>query len=157
MPYSCKTALNMLQNSVISQCILLIVIITLSYYYLIIISYYHYITILNLLTRLGLDFMVNQKIHKPGIPIRPIVAYSGSPWYNLSKYILNMLKMKITMPRILLHFSKYIRNVPIEDGKIMVPFDVTSLYTSIFIIDTLNIIQDYVDNDDQFTRKTAIP
>ena len=38
----------------------------------------------------------------------------------------------------------------------MVSFDVTSLYTNIPIIDTLNIIKDYV-NDDQFTRKTAIP
>ena len=38
----------------------------------------------------------------------------------------------------------------------MVLFDVTSLYTNIPIIDTLNIIKDYVNNDDQFTRKTAI-
>ena len=55
--------------------------------------------------------------------------------------------MKITTPR----------NVPIEDDKIIVLFDVTSLYTNIPIIDTLNIIKDYVNNDDQFTRKTAIP
>ena len=54
-------------------------------------------------------------------------------------------------------FSNYIRNVPTEDDEIMVSFDVTSLYTNIPIIDTLNIIKDYVDNDDQFTRKTAIP
>ena len=39
----------------------------------------------------------------------------------------------------------------------MVSFDVTSLYTNIPIIDTLSIIKDYVNNDDQFTRKTAIP
>ena len=39
----------------------------------------------------------------------------------------------------------------------MVSFDVTSLYMNIPIIDTLNIIKDYVNNDDQFTRKTAIP
>ena len=38
----------------------------------------------------------------------------------------------------------------------MVSFDVTSLYTKIPMIDTLNIIKDYVNNDDQFTRKTAI-
>ena len=31
------------------------------------------------------------------------------------------------------------------------------MYTKIPIIDTLNIIKDYVNNDDQFTRKTAIP
>ena len=53
-------------------------------------------------------------------------------------------------------FSYYIRDVPIENGKIMIPFDVTSLYTNIPIIDTLNIIKDNVNNDDQFTRKTAI-
>ena len=39
----------------------------------------------------------------------------------------------------------------------MVSFDVTSLYTNISIIDTLNIIKDYVNNDDHFTRKMAIP
>ena len=54
-------------------------------------------------------------------------------------------------------FSNYIRNVPIEDDEIMVSFDVTSLYTNILVIDTLNIIKDYVNNDDQFTRKTTLP
>ena len=39
----------------------------------------------------------------------------------------------------------------------MVSFDITSLYTNIPIIDTLNIIKDYVHSDDQFARKTAIP
>ena len=52
-------------------------------------------------------------------------------------------------------FSNYIRNVPIEGDETMVSFDVTFLYTN--IIDTLNIIMDYFNNDDQFTRKTAIP
>ena len=41
-------------------------------------------------------------------------------------------------------FSHYIRNVPIEDDEIRVSFDVTSLYTNIPLIDTLNIIKDYV-------------
>ena len=68
-----------------------------------------------------------------------------------------MLKMKITVPRSLPHFPTiYIRNVSDEDVEIMVSFDVTSLYTNIPIIDTLNIIKDYVNNDDQFTRKTAV-
>ena len=54
-------------------------------------------------------------------------------------------------------FSNHIRYVPIEDDEIMVSFDVTSLFTNIPIIDTLNIVKDYVDTDDHFTRKTAIP
>ena len=39
----------------------------------------------------------------------------------------------------------------------MVSFDATSLYTNSRIIEALNIIKDYVNNDDQFSRKTAIP
>ena len=54
-------------------------------------------------------------------------------------------------------FFNYIRNVPIGDEEIMVTFDVTSLYTNIPIIGTLNIIKTYVNNDDPFIRKTAIP
>ena len=38
----------------------------------------------------------------------------------------------------------------------MVSFDINFLYTNIPIIGTLNIIKDFVNNDDQFTRKTAI-
>ena len=58
--------------------------------------------------------------------------------------------MKTTTPKILSRF-------PTTSEMIMVSFDVTSLFTNIPIIDTLNIIKDYVNNDDQLTRKTAIP
>ena len=89
-------------------------------------------------------FYGQPKIHKPGVPIRPIVSYSGSPLYNLNKYIANILKAYVrnnnannsTM------FSNYIRNVPIKDDEIIVSFDVISLYTNIPITDTLNIIKD---------------
>ena len=86
-------------------------------------------------------------MHKPEVPIRSIVSYIGSPLYNLNKY---NAKNSTT-------FSNYMRNAPIEDDEIMVSFDVTSLYTNIPIIDTLNIIKDYANNDDQFTTKTATP
>ena len=105
-------------------------------------------------------FYDQPKIHKPGVPIRPIVSYSGSPLYNLGKYIANILKAyvkdKNNNAKNSTTFSNYVRNAPIEDDEIMVSFDVISLYTNIPIIDKLNIIKDYVHNDDQFTRKTAI-
>ena len=106
-------------------------------------------------------FYGQPKIHKPVVPIRPIVSYSGSPLYNLNKYIANILKTYVkhenNNAKNSTTFSNYIQNVPIEDGEIMVSFDVTSVYTNIPIIDTLNIIKDYVHSDDQFARKTAIP
>lgn len=43
-----------------------------------------------------------------------------------------------------------------EDDEIMVSSDVTSLYADILIIDTLNITKEYVNNDDQLTRKMYI-
>ena len=106
-------------------------------------------------------FFGQPKIHKPGVPIRPIVSYSGSQLYNLNKYIANILKVYVrdenNNAKNSTTFSNYTRNVPIEDDEIMVSFKITSFYTNIPIIDTLNIIKDYVNNDDQFTRKTAIP
>ena len=103
-------------------------------------------------------FYGQPEIHKPGVPIRPIVSYSGSPLSNLNKSIANILKAYVkdenNNAKNSTKFTNYIRNVPIEDGEIMVSFDVTFLYTNIPIIDALNIIKDYV-NDYQFTRKTA--
>ena len=106
-------------------------------------------------------FYGQSKIHKPRVTKRPIVSYNGFPLYNLNKYIANILKAYVKYEndnaKSYTTFSNYIKNVLIEDDEIMVSFDVTFLYTNISIIGTLNIIKDYVNNDDQFTRKTAIP
>ena len=76
-------------------------------------------------------FYGQPKIHKPGVPIRPIISYSGSPLYNLNKYIANILKAYVKYENNNVKnsttFSSYIRNVPIEDDKIMVSSDVTSV------------------------------
>lgn len=32
------------------------------------------------------------KLHKPGIPMRPIVSFCGSPTYQLSKYLTTILQ-----------------------------------------------------------------
>ena len=53
-------------------------------------------------------------------------------------------------------FSNYIRNVTIKDDEIMVSFDVIPLYRNIPITDMLNIIKDYVNNDEIIGR-TTIP
>ena len=106
-------------------------------------------------------FYGQPKIHKPGIPIRSIVSYSDSPLYNLNKHTSNILKAHVkdenNNAKNATTFSKYIRNAPIEDDGIIVSFDFTSLYANIPIIDTLNIIKCYVNNEDQFTWKTFIP
>ena len=85
-------------------------------------------------------------MHKPGIPIRPIVSYNGSPMYNLNKYIANIFKGYVKDENNNTNnsttFPNYIKNVPIKNHEIMVSFYVTSLYTNIPINDTPNIIKD---------------
>ena len=80
--------------------------------------------------------------------------------YNLNKFTANILKAYVkdeyNNSNNSTTFYNYIRNVPIENERIMVSFDVTSLYTNIPIIDTWNITKDYVNNDYHFTRNTDI-
>ena len=102
-------------------------------------------------------FYGQPKINKLGVPVRPIVLYSGSLLYNLNKNIANGLKDENNNAKNSITFSNYIRNVPVEDDEITVSFGATFLYTNIPIIDTLNVIKDYVNNNAQFTWKTAIP
>ena len=90
-----------------------------------------------------------------------MLSCSGCPLYNLNKYIAKILNNYVKdegyNTKNSITFSNYIINVSIEDGKIMVSFDITFLYTNIPMSDALSIVKDYVNNDDQFTRKTAIP
>ena len=99
-------------------------------------------------------FYGQPKIQKSGVPIRPIVSYSGSLQYNLNKYIANIFKAYVqdenNNAKNSTTFSNYIRNVPIEDDEIMVSSDATSLYTNIPIIDTLNIIKNYFNSQFYF-------
>ena len=77
------------------------------------------------------------KLHKPGFPMRPIVSFSRSPTYQLSKYltrttILQPLtdksKRKLQSTE---DFIDAIKTVQIPDNYKLVSFDVKSLFTSI--------------------------
>ena len=66
-----------------------------------------------------------------------------------------MLKMKTTTPNILSHFPTT-SEMHIEDDEIVVSSEVTSLYTNFPVTDALNLIEDYVNNDDPSISKTVI-
>jgi len=75
------------------------------------------------------------KLHKPGIPMRPIVSFCGSPTYELSKYLTTILQPLTDKSRYKLqsteNFIGIIKTVQIPDGYKLVSFDVKSLFTSI--------------------------
>ena len=75
------------------------------------------------------------KLHKPGIPIRPIVSFCGSPTYQLSNYLTTILQPLTDKSRRKLqsteNFIDAIKTVQIPDDYKLVSFDVESRFTSI--------------------------
>ncbi|BHF83969.1 hypothetical protein SprV_0902711800 [Sparganum proliferum] len=75
------------------------------------------------------------KIHKPNVPLRPIVALKGTPTYGLAKWLAKHLK-KLTdgsehTAVSSTHFLERLKGVIIAPDEIMVSFDVVYLFTSI--------------------------
>ena len=74
-------------------------------------------------------------LHKPNIPMRPIVSFCGSPTYQLSKHLTNILKPVTDKSRHKLqctdNFIDAIKTVQIPDDHKLVSLDVKSLFTSI--------------------------
>ena len=75
------------------------------------------------------------KLHKPGIPMRPIVSFCGYPTYQLSKYLTTILQPLTDKSRRKLqsteNFIDAIKTVQIPNDYKLVSFDVKSLFTSI--------------------------
>ncbi|XP_043257984.1 uncharacterized protein LOC122400526 [Colletes gigas] len=85
------------------------------------------------------------KIHKDNIPLRPIVSAINSPTHNLAKYLCRVLQPLTgnTSSHIKnsTDFVKKINNIRVLPQDILVSFDVESLFTSIPIPETLDIIR----------------
>ena len=100
------------------------------------------------------------KIHKPAVPIRPIVSYTNSPLYQLSRYIADILrpytKLNQQHCKNSNDFSQFIRQQTIDPDEIMVSFDVESLYTNIPITDALLVIKDLLNNDTTLQDRTNL-
>jgi len=85
------------------------------------------------------------KIHKEGIPLRPICSSMDSPSYALCKHIIKILKQitdKSTYNvKNSLSFKEKINDTHIYDDEILISFDVVSLFSSIptdLAIDIIN-------------------
>lgn len=75
------------------------------------------------------------KLHKENYPLRPIVSNTGSPTYQLSKYLAQSLSNIIGKSQYHVQnsweFCNFIKRISIPKNHILVSFDVVSLYTNI--------------------------
>ncbi|XP_067630033.1 uncharacterized protein [Eurosta solidaginis] len=84
------------------------------------------------------------KIHKDGIPLRPICSSIGSPSYNLCKYVVRILKNITKSSKYNVkdstEFKEKVKDTYIYDDESLVSFDVVSLFPSIPVDAAIDII-----------------
>ena len=89
------------------------------------------------------------KIHKEGVPLRPIVNTIGSPTYELAKYVAKILKPLVGNTDSFIKdshdFVNLIKNETLEKDDILVSFDVVSLFTKIPLDEAIQVIRGVTD------------
>ncbi|XP_071051394.1 uncharacterized protein [Onthophagus taurus] len=79
------------------------------------------------------------KIHKPDVPLRPIVSAINSPTYKLAKYLAKILSPFTgnteSYVRDSTHFMESVKGMKLDAEDILVSFDVESLFTRVPVKD----------------------
>lgn len=89
------------------------------------------------------------KIHKASVPLRPIVASRGSITYGVARFVADILKPIVGKNGYALKNSADMVNtlgqVRLEEGEVLVSFDVTALFTKVPVDKSLDIILDLLE------------
>ena len=100
------------------------------------------------------------KIHKPGIPLRPIISSIGTVTYNTAKELARILKPLVGLSKHHIHntidFVEQIKEVKLKEEESMVSYDVTALFTSVPIPPVLKIIEEKLEEDKDLPRRTSM-
>ena len=100
------------------------------------------------------------KIHKPGIPLIPIVSSIGAATYNTAKELAKILKPLVGMSAHHVHntrdFVEQIKDVRLKQGECIISYDVTALFTSVPINPVLDIIKHRLANDHDLHKRTTM-
>lgn len=73
------------------------------------------------------------KVHKVSVPVRPVLSMPGSPYYNIASKVTKWLsvvpesKCQSSSKKI----ADQLKDIDLEEGEVLVSFDVVSLYTNV--------------------------
>ena len=99
-------------------------------------------------------------IHKTGNPLRPIVSSRGSVTYGVAKGISKVLKALVgKSPHHIQSTGDFVskaKRLTLKMGECLSSYDVTSLFTSVPIDPTLNIIRDLLEKDEKLNDRTVL-
>ena len=98
------------------------------------------------------------KVHKPGLPLRPILDMSNSPYHPLAKWLAEILEpvrreLAIYSLRDTFQFVDKVNDLQVGD-QYMCSLDVESLFTNVPLKETVNYICEYIERSN---RDVGIP
>nr|XP_054924765.1 uncharacterized protein LOC129383853 [Dermacentor andersoni] len=100
------------------------------------------------------------KIHKPDVPVRPIVDYTRSPLYELSGYLHRILRplagLTPTFVKDSAHFIELISSTCIDDDEVMISFDVKSMFTCVPIEYAVECCRKLLEADSSLPERTPL-
>ena len=98
------------------------------------------------------------KIHKEGVPLRPIISIRGSVTYKTAKELSRILKPLVgRSPHHVQNtqdFIKGIEGIKLEEDECIKSYDVNALFTSIPIEPAVNIIKKHLEEDKELHLRT---
>ena len=102
------------------------------------------------------------KIHKKGVPLRPIVSIVNSPIYNVSRYLARVLSSVVgntdNTVKNSQHFAEFIRGQTLDADQMLVSFDVVSLFTKIPVDLAIKVATNRLRYDDSnLWQRTSLP
>ena len=98
-------------------------------------------------------------MHKVNLPLRPIVAFVGSPTYNLSKFLINVLSPLLKQTYSVKNSAQFVNivnDLRCNNSHCFVSFDVVSLFTFIPTSDVLNLIFRLLNQDNTLCDRTNL-
>ena len=100
------------------------------------------------------------KIHKTGNPLRPIVDYTGSIGYNISRALADLLAPLVGKTKYYVQNSKQLagemKEVKLEEDDMFVSHDVVSLFTNTPIPQSIEIISNKLKKDKTLKKRTLL-
>ena len=91
------------------------------------------------------------KVHKEGIPLRPILASYNTPSYKLAKYLVPLLQPFSENEFTLSNSTTFVKDIVAQDLDLyMVSLDVESLFTNVPLQATIQIVLNKIFNEPGF-------
>ena len=100
------------------------------------------------------------KVHKEGMPLRPIVSSIGAVTYETSKELSRILKPLVGKSHYQVQnnkeFLQHLEGIQLGPDEIIMSYDVKALFTSVPIQPALNIIEKLLEEDPELQQRTSM-